>query len=334
MKKLILSLIIIITTVSMIVAQDVLGGEIYINPPFNDNNITVKLYTWAPMNVQRPFVKLQDLPTSYIPIYKIKDTLITPQIRMCLYQGLHQGFGGSSASFFVADSIKTDLIKNFNTTKEYIPIYIISNLIYSTTLHWSDSPVCYEDVNSLQYVNQGHVQFPISCYDSLPNASLTYSLERELYFTIDTNEYWIPNDIQIGENTGLIDWTNISQQDTGLYLFNVELLKTEGTLGNFVKKIVPIHLTSNILSSKNNLEKLNYLQVFPNPTTNYLTIKFDYFAPKDTKIEIFDIVGRRVHYQLMEQQNEQISLAHFTNGVYVVRVRSGEEIWTKKVIKQ
>jgi len=78
-------------------------------------------------------------------------------------------------------------------------------------------------------------------------------------------------------------------------------------------------LTINILSTENS--KLNTLQIFPNPTTNSLTVAGIY--PNEYYL-ISDISGRKIQSGLINSQSEIIDCSLLNEGLYIFSLSSGE----------
>jgi len=86
----------------------------------------------------------------------------------------------------------------------------------------------------------------------------------------------------------------------------------------------------------NNIEsnKRSEIDIFvhPNPTSRFLNIKF---SDENIKIlTISDITGRQLIEKTVTQTTEQIDLSRFKNGLYIIRIKIGKEIFTTKIVKE
>jgi hypothetical protein len=72
--------------------------------------------------------------------------------------------------------------------------------------------------------------------------------------------------------------------------------------------------------------------VYPNPANNYITIELS--ANEATQIELFDVIGRRVISKNAESKLTELDLSALVNGVYYLKVASGNQTSTLKVVKQ
>ncbi|MDO4691995.1 MAG: thiol protease/hemagglutinin PrtT [Porphyromonadaceae bacterium] len=74
------------------------------------------------------------------------------------------------------------------------------------------------------------------------------------------------------------------------------------------------------------------VQVYPNPTHGQLYIAH---APQGALyIEVFDFSGRRLQAQSIVDRASQIDLSAFSAGIYVLRMRSGDNVWVQRVEKR
>jgi hypothetical protein len=82
--------------------------------------------------------------------------------------------------------------------------------------------------------------------------------------------------------------------------------------------------------STNDFESLNKsIAIYPNPTNGIITISSIDNSPVD-KIEIVDVLGKTVS---VKTENTLIDISEITNGVYVLKIYSGENVFVKKIIK-
>lgn len=75
-------------------------------------------------------------------------------------------------------------------------------------------------------------------------------------------------------------------------------------------------------------------KLMPNPTTGLVTVVFTNNSP-DTRISVLDATGKLVKDEFLYNNstvNHTVDLSHFANGVYTIRVVSGNDIINRKVI--
>jgi hypothetical protein len=74
------------------------------------------------------------------------------------------------------------------------------------------------------------------------------------------------------------------------------------------------------------------LNVFPNPTTNFISIDLSEF--KNSKISILNINGKTVVTQNQTKEIEKIDLYYLPKGVYFIEIKDDENTYFEKVIKK
>ncbi|WP_296385087.1 T9SS type A sorting domain-containing protein [Winogradskyella sp.] len=73
--------------------------------------------------------------------------------------------------------------------------------------------------------------------------------------------------------------------------------------------------------------------ISPNPAKNKLNIKLPN-ANDDMKLEVFDLLGKRVYNGLVTQLESSLNVSNWKSGVYLVRVSNDKITQTKRFIKQ
>ncbi len=86
------------------------------------------------------------------------------------------------------------------------------------------------------------------------------------------------------------------------------------------------------LSSKK-FEDDTTFSIAPNPSKNWLNITLPSYN-SELNIEVFDVLGKRVHKGKITQMNSVISVSNWNKGVYLVRVSNDKTTQTKRFIKQ
>lgn len=83
------------------------------------------------------------------------------------------------------------------------------------------------------------------------------------------------------------------------------------------------------VNSKIQEQPFENLNIYPNPVVNdrvYITSKTT--APKD--IEIFDVLGKRV--MQITISSKELNVSSLTPGVYIIKIKEGEQRATRKLI--
>ncbi|WP_298136972.1 T9SS type A sorting domain-containing protein [Flavobacterium sp.] len=141
--------------------------------------------------------------------------------------------------------------------------------------------------------------------------------------------------VQIGSAT---DWLTI---DAGVS--SSSAIKTDGTMyvwgrnnlgqlgdGTYTQRSVPtaINCPSTSLADEN--FELNKLKIYPNPTDDILNISLD---NEITTVSIFNLIGQEILSKSVNNNQTSIDISNLSAGTYLVKVSSGNEVKTIKVVK-
>lgn len=127
--------------------------------------------------------------------------------------------------------------------------------------------------------------------------------------------------------------TNVENGDviTGLdvsttYFWSIDVINCFGTTAGPVWSFT----TDSALSITENAEET--FSVFPNPTSDVLNIKG---AQNIDTITVFNLLGQSVaSFTKNDLSNSSINLSELSNGLYLVKISSGDKIQTLRVTKQ
>lgn len=92
-----------------------------------------------------------------------------------------------------------------------------------------------------------------------------------------------------------------------------------------------------IPSNINDIEAVNNLRVFPNPTRDFVNIQLDLYKETEVRLDVYTVSG-----QLLQtfaptnslQQNYQVDLSQYAGGIYMARLIIGDKVLTTKIILQ
>lgn len=70
------------------------------------------------------------------------------------------------------------------------------------------------------------------------------------------------------------------------------------------------------------------LSIFPNPTSNYLTIRTNSFDSKS--IQIFDLAGKLIYSKETTNSQLSVSVEKFNSGLYILKVQSNKGAFTER----
>ncbi|WKD86357.1 Subtilisin NAT [Polaribacter huanghezhanensis] len=91
--------------------------------------------------------------------------------------------------------------------------------------------------------------------------------------------------------------------------------------------------TYNTVLSVDGQEFLNATTVYPNPVTNRLTIKTSLQNLENTKIQIYNVIGKKV-FQKNSLTTKTIDVSALSSGIYILKITNGNQQNTIKLIKK
>jgi PKD repeat protein len=96
----------------------------------------------------------------------------------------------------------------------------------------------------------------------------------------------------------------------------------------------------NITLNSNSIETQNYIfdqnfELYPNPVSDFLTIKNKSQQSNNYTIKILDLTGKIIYLNKKQELNEayKINLKFLKNGIYYVLLQSSKDTFVKKIIK-
>ena len=196
-------------------------------------------------------------------------------------------------------------------------------------------------------------QYLVTFYVSLAEVSNVASNNIGAYFSNTpvsvANSLVLPYTPQISNNpflnplTDKGGWTEVSGTFTALggekYMtignFKEDLftdtVHTNGVQNrsyHYIDDVSVVCLDCNVGISETIID--NKINVFPNPATNFLNIKFNDSYPE--KITIFNSIGAVLIVQEQVAGNMQIDIAQYHSGVYFLRIETKENSITKRFL--
>ena len=95
-----------------------------------------------------------------------------------------------------------------------------------------------------------------------------------------------------------------------------------------VRPIREYHQSTNIDSYQNEIIE----SIFPNPTNDNITLKFN--QPTTAQISIYNLSGQQVLVaQIYNTNIYKIAISTFPNGLYIIKIKTENSIFTNKLIK-
>lgn len=72
----------------------------------------------------------------------------------------------------------------------------------------------------------------------------------------------------------------------------------------------------------------NTIAIFPNPSNGVFTVK----AVENSSVEVYSVIGENVYAANLVKGNNSVDLSNMAAGTYIVKVKSGNETTTKRVV--
>ena len=106
--------------------------------------------------------------------------------------------------------------------------------------------------------------------------------------------------------------------------YSVVITKDGCTDTSSCVNINTVGINENILS--------NELSVYPNPTKDKITIVLDH-VESGTEISVFTTLGKNILTKKITSNQTVIGLRDFETGIYLVQIRNGKSVTTKRIVK-
>ncbi len=173
--------------------------------------------------------------------------------------------------------------------------------------------------------DQLKIMYSLGCTDTWQEAWLDGG--TSLATTSPSASFYLPN----AQN----DWVNktIGINTDGFDFIRIAFVNISGNGNNLYMDNINIQGSTAIVSN-NEIESLSKFDISPNPSQGYLNVNVEFKQHKEFEILIHDIMGRQLYFrkQTAAISNEQLDLNEFANGVYMISIRSGNQIITEKFI--
>jgi hypothetical protein len=95
-----------------------------------------------------------------------------------------------------------------------------------------------------------------------------------------------------------------------------------------------VHYSSVIVVTLNK----NTLYVYPNPNKGMFTLSINSLSGNDISVELINTLGQTVHSELLSnpagQVSKELDMRELAGGVYYLKVKSGNDYWQERIIKE
>ena len=107
----------------------------------------------------------------------------------------------------------------------------------------------------------------------------------------------------------------------GLHFLNSNLGFAVGDSGIIIKY-------STMVGIENGIPQTNPFTLFPNPTSDIVTLNIDDTTNEDLTLTIYSVLGKLIRTETLLQNQKQINVKDLNKGIYVVEIKS--LAWSKK----
>ena len=117
-------------------------------------------------------------------------------------------------------------------------------------------------------------------------------------------------------------------------LLSLILIGVFGT-SSLYASLYPFGISEDSLSieNPNDFFQDNNFKISPNPSKDKLNITLP-SSFENMTLEVFDVLGKRVHKSIITQLESSIDVSRWKTGVYLVKISNEKESQTKRFIKQ
>lgn len=150
-------------------------------------------------------------------------------------------------------------------------------------------------------------------------------LEYDGTYTGDEVEFYL-TDFTNGNSNIISDWTwvDLTSLDNPAQIEILYSTSDEWTPSYFCIDDISIDYIDNISENKN-----LGANIYPNPATDYIIIK----NSDNSEISISDVTGKILFKTTSDSDNFKINTSDFKTGIYFVTLKSNNQIYTQKFVK-
>ncbi|WP_431135263.1 T9SS type A sorting domain-containing protein [Psychroserpens mesophilus] len=176
--------------------------------------------------------------------------------------------------------------------------------------------------------------------DLAPNAEVTLSAPGFLNDTAADLGLYLPTG-SFGSAASMVDFTQWGSGGNGRE--NVAVTKGIWTANTFISAPPPYEYIGNgaqngfqfwdTLLGINDFNRSLGIHLYPNPTHSILHIEFN-SSETNLTLEVFDILGKQVLNRITDSEGfSNIDVSNLENGLYLIKIVTGDKTETKRFIK-
>ena len=80
--------------------------------------------------------------------------------------------------------------------------------------------------------------------------------------------------------------------------------------------------------------KIKEIDLFPNPCDSHINILFSNIDNEIKHIQLFDIFGKMIYEEKVNQNSSQINISSYSQGIYFIKMLSNKGVYKHKIIKK
>ena len=188
----------------------------------------------------------------------------------------------------------------------------------------------HNDISSLVDGTIVHNFFPLEF-----NAN-DYAIYELIPFVEEGYSFPTADSLEVGMNE--LYWASPTELGTYAFAIRAHEYRWDGSknfkLGTKTRYMM-IDIDSSMLVPISNIVATNDFQIYPNPTSGEVNIKFDYrLLEDDFTVRVINIFGQTVYQETIHnnKNEKQLNLNNHPDGPYYLSLQSGTKIITKKII--
>jgi PKD repeat protein len=178
-------------------------------------------------------------------------------------------------------------------------------------------------------------------HDTIPNAAACdsiFNISLTVY-NIDTSIIHTGSSLTANATSATYQWLNCS---TG---YSVITGQTDQTFTPIVSGYYAVEITESIcvdtstcyhviIGGIDDFSNDNLYELFPNPASDYIELKFTNAGNEDIQLNICNTFGVVIKSEMIKQKQQRINIGDLSNGVYMISIRSKDYTENRRLIIQ
>jgi hypothetical protein len=320
-------LIILLFLIPLSTTAQILGQEVNCQEINGVDSFTLSVYRCHDASI----APIEDSASLYINVIlnypyskktlkKISQTLLYDSVYYVIYEQAHiidqfHPILQAAGYLLMDEQINTSDIVNHTGTSVTINIggrwYIQPNIYAMPKFNYPQFSF---------YSSNNYIKHDASCTDTLSNI-FNYVLVQQ------DSLHFYPSGITIDGQTGIL---SIDTTLSGKYLISIGV----DNIGKWIIRTMVVdmeRIKTQLATNTQNLVKDDLkISLYPNPVSHVLNIES---KKRINEVILWNMKGQQLHHQQnLNQEKVEINVRNFSQGVYIVRVRQGENWVSEQVL--